>query len=40
MEERLNETWFDVFCRTLSNTIPWSLVILTTAVAIYKWIQF
>ena len=40
MEERLNETWFDVFCRVLSDVIPRSLVALAIVAAIYKWIQF
>lgn len=40
MEEHSHqETMFDIFCRTLSNVIPWSLVVLTVAAAIYKWIQ-
>lgn len=32
------ETKFDTFCRVLSNVIPWALVIIAIAGAIYKLI--
>lgn len=35
----LEETKFDVFCRILSNVIPWALVVITVAGAIYKCVK-
>lgn len=32
------ETKFDIFCRVLSDLIPWALVAITIAGALYKFI--